>query len=129
MPTKEKKTTEQPPPPPPPPSAEALQPPLLDYVIHENKTWEAIGHIQEQSRGMIPSLLGQGPHRIDRHIARYKVKVWEALLVRDGPILFGDLLRLHPYYLNLMVLWKVYLQSRNWNITIANIANLQENAV
>jgi len=58
---------------PSPPSSEAVQP-LPDYVIHENKIWEAIGHIQERSRATIPSLLGQGPRRIDRHITGYKAK-------------------------------------------------------
>jgi hypothetical protein len=99
------------------------------YVITEKKVWEEISHIQEQSRCMIPRLLGQGPRRIDSHIRGHMAKEWEALLVRDGPILFGDLPKSEPYLMNLMILRNIYLQSRNWDISPADVHQLQLNIV
>jgi hypothetical protein len=62
-------------------------------------------------------MLGQGPRRIDKHIAGYKAKEWEALLLRDGPVLFADIPELEPFLENFKVLARLYTAARSWSIS------------
>jgi len=95
------------------------------YVISDKKIWREIGNIQEGSRASIPQLLGQGPRRIDKHIAGYKAKEWEALLIRDGPILFAGIPELAPYLDNFKILGRIHTAAKAWSISQEDLHRIE----
>jgi Transposase family tnp2 len=100
-----------------PASQSCTSPEQPSYVLSNKQTWKDIGNMQERSRASIPQMLGQGPRRIDKHIAGYKAKEWEALLLRDGPVLFADIPELEPFLENFKVLARLYSAARSWSIS------------
>lgn len=84
-------------------------PSLHDGVVSV-KQWAEIGQWQENSRKMIPALLGQGPRPISTRVKGYKAAEWEAWLVRDGLTLLAHMgPQFSRYYENLSGLRDIYL--------------------
>lgn len=100
-------------------------PPEVPPYVLSKQEWTKIGDSQERSRKMIPQALGQGPRRIDKHSAGYKAKEWEALLIRDGPILLHGIPGFEAYYDNYMVFREIYQLGCSWSISTTQIERIK----
>ena len=102
-----------------------------------DKKWQEIGKWQTASRRTIPTNLGQAPRPIDKNYGGYKAMEWQEFLVRDGPALLshlattrdGDDTEFTPFYLNFLLLRKIYVQASHWKVTPLDLEILQDDCV
>lgn len=100
--------------------------PMEPYVISDIKIWQYISDCQEKSRALIPTVMGQGPRRLDRYNGGYKAKEWEAFLVRDSTILLYHLKEWHVYLANFHLLSRIYQTARQQVITDNELQQLRK---